>query len=265
MHIAIRTASLSQNTPTALERAAALGFRHVELNLLNHEFGYGYKRKANVRFYRELKRQTDALGLSVWSFTSVPLTQEQMFFERARKDILMGAAGAGGILDAKVFTIKPADIFTSEIHFESYLSEKNSPPMTEGYDEAWVQTVNRRMNMAILNYDHWVGIPLSNNAERMKKITTDLGIGWAMDVRRATHRGSMDDWLKQVGDRLAVAYAYDLAEDGETPRTPAGPEWASWAESLKQTRLKCVVMYAHPSQNDEEIVQSRDYLQTLFG
>jgi sugar phosphate isomerase/epimerase len=265
MHIAIRTASLSQDTPTALERAAALGFQHVEVNLLNHEFGYGYKRKANVRFYRELKRQLDNLGLAVWSFTSVPLTQEQMFFERARKDILMGAAGAGGILDAKVFTVKPADIFTSEINFESYLTDKNSPPMIEGYDEAWVQAVNRRITTAVLNYDHWIGIPLSNNAERMKKITLDLGIGWAMDVRRATHRGNLDEWLKQVGDRLAVAYAYDLAADGETPCAPAGPEWSAWAEVIKQTRLKCMVMYAHPSQSDEEIVQSREYLQSLLG
>jgi len=265
MHIAIRTASLSENTPTALERAAALGFRHVELNLLNHEFGYGYKRKANVRFYRELKRQLDTLGLSVWSFTSVPLTQEQMFFERARKDILAGAAGAGGIVDAKVFVVKPADLFTSEINFESYLDQKSAPPMTEGYDEAWVQTVNRRMTMALLNYDHWVGIPLSNNATRMQKITTDLGIGWAMDVRRATHRGSMDEWLKQVGDRMAVAYAYDLGTDGETPCTPNGPEWSAWAASLKQTRLKCLVMHAQPTQSDEAISQSRDYLQSLFG
>lgn len=266
MHIAIRTDSLSHNTSEALERAAALGFRTVEINLQNHEFGYGYKRKPNVRFYRELKRQLDSLGLSVWSFTSVPLTQEQMFFERARKDILMGAAGAGGIVDAKVFVIKPADVYTTEIAYESYINEPTSvaPPMTEGYDEAWVQTVNRRMTMAMLNYDHWIGIPTSNNADRMKKITTDLGIGWAMDVRRATHRGSMDDWLKQVSERLAVAYAYDLAADGETTCAPIAPEWSAWAESLKQTRLKCIVMHTNRAQSDEEITQSRDYLKSLF-
>lgn len=265
MHIAIRTDSLSHNTSEALERAAALGFRTVEINLQNHEFGYGYKRKANVRFYRELKRQLDSLGLSVWSFTSVPLNQEQMFFERARKDILMGAAGAGGIVDAKVFVIKPADIYTSEIAFETYVSDNSAPPVTEGYDEAWTQAVNRRMTMALLNYDHWVGIPLTNNTERMKKITTDLGIGWAMDVRRATHRGNMDEWLKQMGERLAVAYAYDLAADDETICAPVAREWQAWAESLKQTRLKCMVMHANLSQSDEEITQSRDYLLSLFA
>jgi hypothetical protein len=121
------------------------------------------------------------------------------------------------------------------------------------------------MTMAMLNYDHWNGIPLTNNSERMKKITTDMGIGWAMDVRRATQRGSMDDWLKQVGERLAVAYAYDLASDGETVCAPIAPEWSAWAESLKQTRLKCIVMHANRAQSDEEITQSRDYLQSLFG
>ncbi|MCL4870876.1 MAG: hypothetical protein KJ063_18105 [Anaerolineae bacterium] len=262
MHIAISTASLGHNTPDALERAAALGFRHVEINLLNHEFGYGYKRKANVRFYRDLKRQLDELGLAVWSYTSVPLTQEQMFFERARKDILIGAAGAGGILNARVFVVKPADLFTSEINFESYLNDQNSPPMIEGYDETWAQTVNRQMTMAMQNYNHWLGIHLSNSADRIKKITYDLGIGWAMDVRRAIQRGTLAEWLQAAGERAAVAYAYDL--EGEMVCAPAAAEWAAWAETLKQTRLKCVVIQANPAQSDAEIRQSREYFEELF-
>ena len=65
MQIAISTGSLSQETPKALEKAAALGFRHVEVNLQTAEFDYGYRRKPDVRFYRQLRKQIDELGLVV--------------------------------------------------------------------------------------------------------------------------------------------------------------------------------------------------------
>ena len=264
MFIAINTESLSKNTPEAVAKAAALGFKHIEVNLQTDEYGNGYKRKPNVRFYRELKKQIDGLGLSVWSVTTTPLTQEQMFFERARKDIFLGNAGAAGILEAKVVVVRPADIFTSEINFETYLREKTAPPMIEGYDEGWVQVVNRRMIVALLNHDHWLGIPLTNSAERMALLTEDLAVGWAFDVTRGLNRGQMADWLEKLNERMAVAYAYDLLDDGETICAPISEKWGERAAALNQTRLKCLVLRANPRQSADEIKQSYDYLAGLF-
>ncbi|MEW5986326.1 MAG: hypothetical protein AB1791_06805 [Chloroflexota bacterium] len=268
-HVAINTGSLGKQTPLALERAAGLGFRTVEVNLQTEEFGYGYQRKPNVRFYRELRRQVDSLGLSVWSVSAPPLTQAQMFYERARKDILMQAAGAAGILGAQVFVTYPADLFTTEIQFETYLREDRAPATIEGFDEAWAQVVNRRMTMALVNWQHWLGAPLTNQAERMAKITDDLAIGCALDMRRAVTRGALADWLEKISERLAVAYLYDLAAgEGEVSpayRAPLDSQWQEWLPLLAGTRLKCLVMRADPEQSDEEITRSRVYVEDLVS
>jgi sugar phosphate isomerase/epimerase len=263
IQLAISTNTLGRSTPDALQRAADLGFTHLEINLHPHEFDYGYRRKPNARFYRELRQQLDRLGLSVWSVTPPPLTQEQMFFERARKDILMNAAATAGILGGKVYVLRPADIFTSEMAFAAYWDKKDAPPMIEGYDEAWVQAANRRLATALLNMDHWVGVPLTNQADRIAKVTADLAIGWAMDVRRALNRNTLDAWLSAAGDRLAVAYLYDLTEDGRQT-LPTSDDWQQYLPPLLQTRLKCLVLQA-AQPTDDEITHSHTYLNQLLN
>jgi hypothetical protein len=264
MLIAISTGALSERTPEALQRAADLGFTQLEVNLQGQEFGYDYRRKANVRFYRDLRQQLDRLGLAVWSVTLPPLTQEQMFFERARRDILIGAAGAAGILGAKVYVLRPADLFTSEMAFAAYWEKKDAPPVIEGYDEAWAQAANRRLVMALANYDHWIGAPLTNQADRIARVTNDLAIGWAMDVRRALGRNTLAAWLEAASERLAVAHLYDVNEAGRR-LLPHGEEWQEWLPALQRTRLKCVVISAEAGPGDEEIRNSRAYLQGLLG
>jgi hypothetical protein len=257
VQIAISTESLGGDSTTAIQEAARLGFQTVEVNLLPAEFDYGYRRRTNARFYRALRKELDRLNLRVWSVTSPPLTQEQMFFERARKDILMSAAIAAGILGAQVLVVKPADIFTSEMNFESYLRDSLAPPVVEGYDEAWVQAVNRRMSMALRNHNHWVGALLTNEVDRLHKVTEDLAIGWAMDVPRALQRNDLNSWLAKNGDRLAVAYLYDQEEGRQC--APRRPEWKTWLATLGQTRLKCAVISAVDA-TTEELAQSRDFL-----
>ncbi len=260
VQIAISTESIGGDTTTAIQEAAQMGFRTIEVNLHSAEFGYGYRRRTDARFYRALRKQLDQLNLRVWSVTSPPLTQEQMFFERARKDILMSAAIAAGILGAQVFVVKPADIFTSEVNFESYLRDNLAPPVVEGYDEAWVQAVNRHISMALRNHSHWVGALLTNEVDRLHKVTEDLAVGWAMDVPRALQRNDLETWLEKNGDRLAVAYLYDQEADRQC--APRRPEWESWLAALGQTRLKCAVISAADATRDE-LAQSRDYLQQI--
>lgn len=263
MQLAINTTHLADNTPDALERAAALGFKQVEIPLTQAEFGYGYRRKPNVRFYRQLRGQIDDLGLSVWSVTSLPLTQSQMFFVRARKDILLGGAGAAGLLGAKVFVARPADLFTGEIDFESYWQAHTAPPVVEGFDETWAQLANRRISFAVRNEDHWVGAPLTNQADRMARLTGDLAVGWAMDVRRAARRNAIESWLEAAGELLAVAHLYDL-DDAEQSAAPRSDEWRDWLPPLAGTRLKTAVLLTAPGQSDAAITAARDHIAACF-
>ena len=262
MQIAISTESLNRNTPEALEQAAALGFKTVEINIQQEEFGYGYRRRTNSRFYRQLKKQLDELGLRVWSVTSPPLTQEQMFFERAHKDVLMSAAIAAGLMGAQVYVVSPADIFRSELAYESYVREDKSPPTVEGYDEAWVQAANRHITTAIRNRNYWIGALLTNQTERLQKVADDLAIGWAKDVRAALARNSMAAWLEAAGERLAVAHLYDL--DEERLCAPVDDEWREWLPQLAGTRLKCCVIHAPQEADPEALARSRHYLEKIL-
>ncbi len=264
MNVAISTHSLSDDTPHALERALELGFQTVEINLQADEFGYGYRRKPNARFYRELKAQLDQGGLNVWSVTVPQLTQRQMFSARARKDILLHSAGAAGILGAKVYSVEPAHIFTDEKSVESYFNDNRAPTLIDGFDETWAQVVNRRMTLAIGNMSYWLGMPLLNNAKRMARLTHDLGIGWSADLRRASST-DLAQWIDLCGERIAVAHVYDLAEDDETALTPEEAEWETRLASLAKTRLKTIVLHGHPNQDDDEFINSRQVIEGMIS
>lgn len=264
MQIAISTGSLSPNTTEAVNRAADLGFGVVEINLQASELDYGYRRRPNVRFYRELKSQLDRLGLSAWSVTTPNLTQAQMFSARARKEVLMGGVGAAGILGGRVYVVEPADIFENDVVMQDYLQNWNAPPVLSGFDETWTQVVNRRITMAMRNVDYWMGAPLTNQPDRLARIAEDLAIGCALDIPWAMHRGELATWLDKVIDRLAIAYAYELAENGQQ-QVPAGDQWANLLPLLKQTRLKCIVMHAGMDQDDDDIKDGRQLLQSALS
>jgi len=264
MQLAISISSLADNTVEALERAADLGFGTVEVSLLDHEFDYGYRRQPNVRFYRHLQTNLDKTRLKVWSVSPPQLRQEQMFSARTRKEILKSAAGAAGFLDAKVFVVQPADIFRSQTAFDQYVHEHKAPAVIDGFDEAWVQVANRRMTMALINRDYWIGTALTNQAQRLANIMNDLAVGCALDVRQAANRTELSTWLEHIGDRLAVGYAYDVSEDG-LPIAPDDDEWQSWIPTIKESRLKVIVIKANSSQSDEQIVRSRRFLEGLLS
>ncbi len=263
MQLAISTGSLAKNTQDALERAADLGFKTIEINLIDHEFAYGYRRQPAVGFYRQLRVEVDNSHLTVWSVSTPPLSQEQMFSELSRKEILKGGAGAAGILGAKVFVVQPADIFSNQQAFDRYMHDHKAPAVTEGFDEAWVQVVNRKMTMALVNRDYWIGTLLTNQAERLGKIAIDLAIGCALDIRQALNRNNLSTWLESVGERLAVAYAYDIS-DGGLPVAPINGDWEEWTTILKLSRLKVLTIRAGHLQSDEEIIRSRRIIEELL-
>lgn len=265
INIAISSDSLGYSSRDALTRAADLGFKLVEINLQTHEFGYGYQRRPDVAFYKGLVELVQQLGLSVWSVTAPSLTQRQLYSRRARKEILLNAVGAAGLLGARVFVVEPAHIFSGEQAYADYVNGEGAPPVYPGFDELWAQAVNRRMNVALRNCQYFVGHPLTNNAERMQKTTQDLGIGWAADLRLAGGRGGIERWLDKVGERLAVAYAYDVAEDGDTRLTCEDPDWQQWLPPLGGQRLKTLVLCGHPNQDDEEFGNCRRYIEATLG
>jgi hypothetical protein len=94
----------------------------------------------------------------------------------------------------------------------------------------------------------------------MAKVSEDLAVGWALDVRRALKRNKMEAWLEAAGNRLAVAYVYDLNGAGKAP--PLEPAWHALLPPLLATNLKCIVIDA-PAANEVEIARSYEFLQEI--
>ncbi len=264
MQLAINTGSLAADTQKARERAADLGFGSVESNIGSQEFGYGYRRKPDAGLFRQIRADLDKKNLTVWSVSAPRLSHEQMFSELSRREILKGGAIAAGLLGAKVLVVQPADIFISQKSFDGYIQDHKAPAVIAGFDEAWVQVVNRKMTMALVNRDYWIGTLLTNQAERLAKIANDIAIGCALDIRQALNRNDLGTWLEKVGDRLAAAYAYDLSESGLLI-APMEEEWDSWISTLNNSRLKTVIVQAQPLQEDDEIIRSRLYFEDILA
>ena len=263
MQLAIYTDSLASNTYEALKRAAKLGFRSLEVKLQSHEFNYGYQRKPDVNFYRELRAEIESLGLNVWSVSPPDLRQEEMFSMRSRGDILKGAASAAALLQAKVFVVEPVNIFRDQEDFDRYIQNGLAPAVIPGFDESWVQIVNGKMFMALLNRDYWIGSPLTNNAQRIAQIANDLAVGCALDIPRAVSRSDIASWLQHAGERLAVAYTYDQMENG-LPVAPIDDKWIDLLANVQKSRIKAIVLKTHPEQDDDEILQSRVFVESLL-
>jgi hypothetical protein len=84
-----------------------------------------------------------------------------------------------------------------------------------------------------------------------------------LDIRLAQNRNSLDAWVDCLGDRLALAYVHDVADDGRF-QLPSGEEWANWLAPFQQTRLKCLVMSAGEGQSDEAILAGRFMLEEVL-
>ena len=214
MNFAISTQSVSDSTETAINAISEMGIEWVEINLQTDEFAYGAKRRPNAKFYKSLKGAIDTAGLKVWSVTAPKLTPEQMFSERARREILLNGIGAAGVLGAKTFVVEPVHILGGENSAETYLNADKllTPPIIDGFDEAWAQIVNRRMGFSLLNKQYFLGQPLTNQADDLAKITEDLGIQTALDIDSASQRGTLESWAEKLTDRLTHIVVSDTAE-----------------------------------------------------
>lgn len=205
MNFAVSTQSVAGSSEEAIVALGGkAGVEWIEVNLLTDEFGYGGKRRPNAKFYKSLKQKIDEAGLKVWSVTAPALTPEQMFSEKARREILLNAIGAAGVLGAKTFVVEPVHIFVGEKAAETYLNTTKllTPPIIDGFDEAWAQVVNRRMGFSLLNKQYYLGQPLTNQADDLAKITGDLGIQCAIDIDSASQRGTLESWAEKLTDRI---------------------------------------------------------------
>ena len=263
MHLAISTKSLAINSLEAVDRAVDLGFSAIEINVSGREFGYGYRRQANGRFYRQLQETISKSGLKVRSVTPPSLSQQDMFSVRSRIEILKGSVRFAGLIGAHAFVVEPASIFTSQEAFERYTSDSQAPPVLDGFDETWAQVVNHRMTLALLNRDYWIGTPLTGQPERLAHVARDLAIGVALDIPQAENRAALNSWTELIGERLILGYAYDLTEDGKQ-HAPLGEKWSDRMSALADSRLKALVIRTYPEQSDERIVKSRKLFEGLL-
>lgn len=261
--IAVATGTLSPDTPHALERARDLGFTHVELTLQSAEFDYTFRRRPDVRFYRRLQAQLHDLGLTVCSVTLPPLAPAVAFSPRARREVLLHAAGAAGSVGARVLVLEPAFVLTSDDAVEAYFQTGGAPPVVDGFDELWAQAVNRRLTPALLNGEYFIGQALTNQADRLAQLTADLALGAALDVPQALRRNTPAAWLGALTDRLALAYAYDVDATTGASGPPLRAEWADWLPDVARLRPAGIVVRGGGDSADSDLTTARRRLAEL--
>jgi hypothetical protein len=268
LEIAINTGSLSTNTLEAFDRAAALGFRAVEVNLQQGELKYDYYRKVDFEFYQRLAGEAGARGLRVTSVHSLALNGAQAFSSQARGAILAAAARIAGLLGARALVAHPADLFTGHEALEDYFAggQKVAPPLVAGFDEAWAQLANRRTALAVENVNYWHRTQGTNALERLQRVIVDLGVHCVLDVRRALPASGATDalarWVAAVGPRTVLVHAHAASASAEH-QPPLGPEWAEYAPLFRQTAAKACVLEVDGAHGDDKLIESREYFESI--
>lgn len=271
MDIAINTGSLSTNTIEAFDRAVALGFRAVEVNLQQGEFQYGYYREIDFGFYQRLAGEAAARGLKVTSVHSLPLNGAQAFSSQARGTILAAGARIAGLLGARALVAHPADLFTSHEALEDYFAggQTVAPPVVAGFDEAWAQLANRRTALAVENVNYWHRTRGTNALERLQRVIVDLGAHCVLDVRRALPASGATDalarWVAAVGPRTVLLHAHAATSSAVEHQPPLGPEWAEYASLFRRTAAKACVLEVDGAHGDDKLIESREYFERIMA
>jgi sugar phosphate isomerase/epimerase len=265
MDVAVNTGSLSHDTFEALDRAAELGFRAVEINLQRREFGYGFERKVDFGLYQRLAERVQARNLQVTSLHGLALDGAQVFSSRVRAELLRATARIAVALGAPLVVMHPADLFTSEEALERFFAggPAISPPVVDGYDECWAQLANRRIALGIENVAYWRGAPGTNQLERLARLLDDLAVHAVFDVRRALPAGDLAvavlrRWVETLGPRTLLLHVHDASPAGEH-QPPLAADWAAFAPLLRQTAAKACVIESPPADG------TREYIEKLFG
>jgi hypothetical protein len=284
--IAISTGSLSLDTPAALERAAALGLRAVQVNLQPGEFRYGFTRTIDLGFYERLAEALAARGLRAVAVHHVPLSGAQAFSGEVRGELLKAAARVLALLHAPVLVVHPADLFTSHEALERYFAggPEVAPPVVAGFDECWARLADQRAALALENVSYWRGAPLTNRPEHLARVLADLAIYAVLDVRRALPAraapeiaaNALSRWVEAIGARTLLLHLHD--RDARAGREHAGGEhaggehapplaadWAALAPLLRRTRARAAVLEVDARHGEEQIARSREYITSLLG
>jgi len=261
MQIAVSTGSLSLNTFEAIERAAALGFNAIQVNLQQAELRYDWNRKPDLAFYQRLGEAIRDRNLTVVSAHHPILNGAQAFSQRARAELLQAAIHAAASLGAPMLVVHPADIFTSAEDLEAYFLEHNAPPVIAGFDEAWAQSANRKLRLAVENVNYWRGTIMTNHAEHLAQVTEDLAVYAVLDVWRGADKPNIQRWVEKLGQRILLLHLHE-AVDGREHLPPLSEKWAEWVPLLRGTAAQAGVIEAS---DPDGLARARQYLASLWG
>jgi sugar phosphate isomerase/epimerase len=261
MQIAVNTGSLSHDTLEAVERAAALGFDAVEVNIQQAELRYDWQRKPDLVFYQRLGDAIRARQMTAVSVHHPMLSGSQVFSQKARAELLQLSIRAAASLGAPTVVVHPADLFTSAEDLETYFLEHNAPPVIAGFDEAWAQLANRGIRLALENVSYWRGATMTNHAERLSRVTDDLAIHAVLDVWRGADKPNVQTWVEKAGKRIVLLHLHEMA-DGREHQPPLSEKWAEWAPLLRGAAADACVL---ETSDVDGLRRARAYLASLWA
>ena len=264
MQLAINTGSLSFDTRTAIAEVHSLGFTAIELNLQQAELAYGFQRRPNLNFYRDLARELALRKLTVTDVHALFLNAAQMFSARAKREVLSAEAQATQMLGAQILVVHPTDILDNEEWLDLYAADPEMKlPLVEGMAAVIREVQSGGVTIALENVQHWHDARSTNDAQVMARLVEALDCHVTFDVRRGANQPSLERWLELLGNRMSVLHLHD-ALGGVEHHPPAAPEWRQIIPRLKRTSAQVCVLEATANRNPGAIKVSREYICKLL-
>ncbi len=264
MELAINTGSLSFDTRAAIAEVHSLGFKAIELNLQQAELAYGFQRRPNLNFYRDLARELALRKLAVTDVHTLFLNTTQMFSARAKREVLSAEAQAAQMLGAKILVVHPTDILDNEEGLDSYAADPEMKvPLVGGMASVIRELQSGGVTVAVENVQHWHDARSTNDAQVMARLVEALDCSVTLDVRRGARQPSLERWLELLGHRMPVLHLHDTF-GGVEHHPPAAPDWRQIIPLLKRTSAQVCVLEATANRNPGAIKASREYIWKLL-
>lgn len=243
----------------------------IEIHVQSNELNYGFDKKADIVFYKNLCVEIAERSLKVTSVHAPRLTFEQVFTMKAKAAILDKCIEILDLLEGEVLVIHPEHVFKTHEDAETFLSSKDEPiwnHLIGGTRELLTKARDHGLLLGLENIKTWFDYPLLNNTENMLKVIDsiqDEGLCVALDVLHSELAGISSDFIKELRKRIVNISISDL--DSTRQRIVPGEgkiRWELLVPLLKTTAANCLVFELAPKFDDNQLLRSMKYITSLL-
>ncbi len=255
---------LPKSTKEAVLKISRLGFEEVEVNLQHFELGYGFEKRINTSFYKDLRALVKELLMNVISTHASFLLGVQVFSENARMKILKKSIEIARLLESNVLVLHPEHIFKTHEEAISFLSMPNERFLIKGFKQLLMNAKNHGIILGIENIQIWHDFPLLNDPDNMLRLMDFLeDAGVVIDIYHSELANNTQQFIDKLGNFIVNVHISDtnytkkrmLPGEGKT-------DWKQVLSCLKRVNYdKCLVMELSETFTASQLLRSKRFIE----